>query len=155
VLLIEHERAIADELADQLEAAGVATFAYITGEEALREAEALAHSTGLDLAVVAAQLPGIDGLETVRRLRARIQGLPAFLMTSAHDRERDLGDRAEELGIVGLVRKPLTDLRDVVDRLSRLARDSLHHTREHVYLQRIKERHERVLARYRSLPREP
>lgn len=153
VLLIEHERAIADELADQLEAAGVATFAYITGEEALREAEALAHSTGLDLAVVAAQLPGIDGLETVRRLRTRIQGLPAFLMTSAHDGE--LGEHAAELGIVGLVRKPLTDLRDVVDRLSRLARDSLHHTREHVYLQRIKERHERVLARYRSLPREP
>ena len=74
-------------------------------------------------------------------------------MTSAHDGE--LGARAAELGIVGLVRKPLTDLRSVVDRLSRLARDSLHHTREHVYLQRIKERHERVLARYRSLPREP
>ena len=153
VLLIEHERAIADELADQLEAAGIATFAYLTGEEALREAEALAHSTGLDLAVVAAQLPGIDGLETVRRLRARIEGLPAFLMTSAHDGE--LAAHAAELGIVGLVRKPLADLHDVVDRLCRLARDSLHHTREHVYLQRIKERHERVLARYRTLPREP
>jgi CheY-like chemotaxis protein len=140
VLLIEHERAIADELADRLEAAGIATFAYLTGEEALREVETLAHSTGLDLAVVAAQLPGIDGL-------------PAFLMTSAHDGE--LGAHAADLGVVGLVRKPLTDLRDVVDRLCRLARDSLHHTREHVYLQRIKERHERVLARYRTLPREP
>jgi CheY-like chemotaxis protein len=154
VLLIEHERAIADELADRLEAAGIATFAYLTGEEALREAEALAHSTGLDLAVVAAQLPGIDGLETVRRLRARIQGLPAFLMTSAHDGELAT-HAADDLGVVGLVRKPLADLRDVVDRLCRLARDSLHHTREHVYLQRIKERHERVLARYRTLPREP
>lgn len=154
VLLVEHERAIADELADRLEAAGIATFAYLTGEEALREAETLAHSTGLDLAVVAAQLPGIDGLETVRRLRARIQGLPAFLMTSAHDGE--LATHADDdLGVVGLVRKPLADLRDVVDRLCRLARDSLHHTREHVYLQRIKERHERVLARYRTLPREP
>lgn len=153
VLLIEHERELADELADQLEAAGVATFAYITGEEALREAETLAHSTGLDLAVVAAQLPGIDGLETVRRLRARIQGLPAFLMTSDHASE--VAARAADLGVVGLVRKPLADLRDVVDRLCGLARDSLHHTREHVYLQRIKERHERVLARYRSLPREP
>ncbi|HEX7841998.1 MAG TPA: response regulator, partial [Kofleriaceae bacterium] len=82
VLLIEHERAVADELADLLEAAGVATFAYLTGEEALREAERLARSTGLDLALVAAHLPGIDGLETVRRLRARVQGIPAFLMTS-------------------------------------------------------------------------
>lgn len=153
VLLIEHERAIADELADRLEAAGIATFAYVTGEEALREAETLAQSTGLDLAVVAAELPGIDGLETVRRLRTRIQGLPAFLMTSAHDGE--LTAHAAELGVVGQVRKPLADLSGVVDRLCRLARDSLHHTREHVYLQRIKERHERVLARYRTLPREP
>lgn len=153
VLLIEHERALADELADQLEAAGVATFAYVTGEEALREAETLAHSSGLDLAVVAAQLPGIDGLETVRRLRARIEGIPAFLMTSVHDSE--LAARAADLGVVGFVRKPLADIGDIVDRLSQLARDSLHHTREHVYLQRIKERHERVLARYRLLPREP
>jgi FixJ family two-component response regulator len=153
VLLIEHERAVADELADLLETAGVATFAYVTGEEALREVEALAKSSGLDLAVVAAQLPGIDGLETVRRLRARIDGLPAFLMTSVHD--GDLDGLAAELGVVGFVRKPLNDLGPVVDRLSQLARDSLHRTREHVYLQRIKERHERVLARYRSLPREP
>lgn len=153
VLLIEHERALADQLVDQLEAAGVSTFAYVTGEEAVREAERLAHSTGLDLAVVAAQLPGIDGLETVRRLRARIEGLPAFLMTSAHDGE--LAAHAADLGVVGFVRKPLADLDDIVDRLSQLARDSLHHTREHVYLQRIKERHERVLARYRTLPREP
>ncbi len=152
VLLIEHERAVADELADLLEAAGVATFAYVTGEEALREAETLASSTGLDLALVAAQLPGIDGLETVRRLRAKIQGLPAFLMTSAND--GDLAAHAAELGVVGIVRKPLADLGDMVGRLSRLARDSLHRTRENVYLQRIKERHERVLARYRSLPRD-
>ena len=155
VLLIEHERAIADELADRLEAAGIATFAYLTGEEALREAETLAHSTGLDLAVVAAQLPGIDGLETVRRLRARIQGIPAFLMTSVNDGDLTDHEHAAGLGVVGYVRKPLADLGDVVDRLCQLARDSLHHTREHIYLQRIKERHERVLARYRSLPREP
>jgi two-component system, OmpR family, response regulator len=152
VLLIEHERAVADELADLLEASGIATFAYITGEEALREAEALARTTGLDLAVVAAQLPGIDGLETMRRLRAKIPGIPAFLMTSPGD--SDPSRFAADLGVVGYVKKPLADLDDIVERLAQLARESLHHTREHVYLQRIKERHERVLARYRSLPRE-
>src|SRR5262249_23259989 len=46
VLLVEHERAVADELADLLESAGVATFAYVTGEEALREAESLAAGSG-------------------------------------------------------------------------------------------------------------
>jgi CheY-like chemotaxis protein len=153
VLLVEHERAVADRLADLLEAAGVATFAYVTGEEALREAETLAGSTGLDLALVATRLPGIDGLETVRRLRTRLSDVPAFLLTDSHDGE--LADSAGELGIVGYVRKPLADIDEIVGRLCQLARESLHHTREHVYLQRIKERHERILARYRSLPREP
>jgi FixJ family two-component response regulator len=74
-------------------------------------------------------------------------------MTSVHD--GDLAAHAADLGVVGFVQKPLADLDDIVARLAQLARDSLHRTREHAYLQRIKERHERVLARYRALPREP
>ena len=151
VLLVEHDRDVADELADRLETAGVATFAYVTGEEALREARTLAQTTGLDLALVAAQLPGIDGLETVRRLRDRIAALPAFLMTSVLD--ADLAAAAADLGVVGFVQKPLADLDEVVGRLAQLARESLERTREQAYVQRIKERHERVLERYRSLPR--
>lgn len=151
VLLVEHDRDVADELADRLETAGVATFAYVTGEEAIREARTLAQTTGLDLALVAAQLPGIDGLETVRRLRDRIAHLPAFLMTSVLD--ADLAASAADLGVVGFVQKPLADLDDVVARLAQLARESLERTREQAYVQRIKERHERVLERYRALPR--
>jgi len=153
VLLVEHERAVADELCDLLEAAGVATFAYVTGEEALREVRTLAETTGLDLALVAAQLPGIDGLETVRRLRDTIPGLPAFLMTAVQDAE--LATQAADLGVVGFVQKPFDDVDDVVARLAQLAQESLQRTREHVYLMRIKERHESVLERYRALPREP
>jgi len=154
VLLVEHDRAVADELADKLEAAGVATFAYVTGEEAVREAKTLAKSaTGLDLVLVAAQLPGIDGLETIRRLRDRITHLPAFLMTSVLDAE--LAASAADLGVVGFVTKPLADLDEVVTRLAQLAKESLERAREQQYVQRIKERHERVLERYRSLPREP
>lgn len=153
VLLVEHERAVADELADLLEAAGVATYAYVAGEEALREVETLAATTGLDIALVAAQLPGIDGLETIRRLRERIPGMPAFLVTSVTD--ADLAAHAADLGVVGFVQKPLADVDAVVERLAQLAREALTRTRESVYLQRIKERHERVLARYRSLPQRP
>lgn len=152
VLLVEHDRAVADQLADLLEAAGVATFAYVTGEEALREAETLARSTGLDLALVAAQLPKIDGLETVRRLRDCIPHLPAFLMTSVQD--GDLAAHAADLGVVGFVQKPLADIALVVERLTQLAHESLLRTREAIYLRRIKERHERVLEGYRALPRE-
>ncbi len=153
VLLVEHDRAVADELADRLEAVGVATYAYVTGEEAVREAGTLYKTTGLDLALVAAQLPGIDGIETVRRLREKVAALPAFLMTSVLDAE--LAASAADLGVVGFVQKPLADLDEVVGRLAQLARESLDRSKEHAYLQRIKERHERVLERYRSLPRVP
>src|SRR5690606_10163735 len=113
----------------------------------------LAQTTGLDLALVAAQLPGIDGLETVRRLRDLIANLPAFLMTAVHDAE--LAADAADLGVVGFVHKPLADIGEVVERLAQLAHESLQRMRESIYLQRIKERHERVLEMYRSLPRQP
>ena len=89
----------------------------------------------------------------MRRLRDRINGLPAFLMTAVHD--ADLAARVADLGVVGFVQKPLPDIDEVVARLSQLAHEALERTREQLYLQRIKVRHERVLARYRSLPREP
>ena len=154
ILLVEAARDIASDLADRLEQTGVATYAFVTGEDACRELDPLlAGGAGFDLALVAAQLPGIDGLETVRRLRDRLPGLPAFLVTSVHD--ADLAARAADLGVIGFVQKPLPDLDEVVARLAQLAHDALERTREQLYLQRIKARHERVLARYRSLPREP
>jgi DNA-binding response OmpR family regulator len=154
VLLVEPEAAVGNPLVEHLEAAGVSTFAYTTGEDATRELDSLmAGGAGFDLALVAAQLPGIDGLETVRRLRDRVPGIPAFLVTSVHD--AGLTARAVDLGVVGFLQKPLHNVAEVVARLSQLARESLERTREQLYLQRIKARHERVLARYRSLPREP
>jgi CheY-like chemotaxis protein len=154
ILLVEPDKKVARELAERLEGAGVSTFAYVSGEDACREIESLLRGgAAFDLALVAAQLPGIDGLETVRRLRDRIGGLPAFLMTAVHD--ADLAARVADLGVVGFVQKPLPDIDEVVARLSQLAREALERTREQLYLQRIKVRHERVLARYRSLPREP
>jgi FixJ family two-component response regulator len=147
ILLVERDRVIADQLADRLETAGITSYAYVTGEDALN-----ARLSGqIDLAVVAHQLPLIDGLRTIRRLREQHPGLPAFLMTSVAD--ADLAAQAADLGVVGFVQKPLPDLGEVVARLAQLARESLTRAREQTYLERIKERHDRVLARYRSLPR--
>ena len=152
ILLVEAERHLADQLAERLEEAGITTFAYVTGADAIRGAASLTIGAAplYDLALVAAQLPDIDGLETIQRLRATAPSLPAFLMTSVHDPE--LAEEAADLGVVGFVHKPLADLAELVDRLAQLTRESLGRSREHAYLERIKMRHERVLARYRALP---
>ncbi|MDB4958593.1 MAG: response regulator receiver protein [Myxococcales bacterium] len=153
VLLVEPDRENSDELAEQLEGIGICTFTYLSGEDAVREAAKLvAAGSEFDLAVVNVQLPGIDGLATVKQLRDHFPGLPAFLTTSTSDTE--LAADAADLGVVGFVQTPLEDVQEVVERVAQLAHESLQRTREHLYLQRIKARHEHVLARYRSLPRE-
>jgi DNA-binding response OmpR family regulator len=148
VLIVESERDVADRLAERLEEAGITSYAYVTGEDAVRQATRLE----VDLALVAAQLPAIDGLETIRQLREHAPSLPAFVLSATAD--PDLTRRADEIGVVGFVQKPLIDLPTLVGRLTQLARDSLARAREQLYLERIKERHEPVLARYRTLPRD-
>jgi CheY-like chemotaxis protein len=153
VLVVEEDRRLAGALVDRLEATGVATFAYSSGPDAVRDTDAiLVSGGGYDLALIG----GDDALETVARLREKISDLPAFLMTDdATEDDDELADAAAELGVVGFVKKPVEDVDEVTARLAELARESLNRTREAVYLARIKERHERVLSRYRSLPREP
>jgi CheY-like chemotaxis protein len=155
ILVVEQDRRLADQLVDRLEDGGIATFAYSSGVDAVRATDALLASGGsYDLALISVDRGTDDGLETVAQLRERISELPAFLMTTDDD-DDELADQAVELGVVGFVKKPIEDVEEVVARLAELAKESLARTREAVYLARIKERHERVLARYRSLPREP
>jgi FixJ family two-component response regulator len=153
VLLVESDRLVADELAERLEGAGVATFAYVSGEEAVRETAQLPEPGGIDFAVVAARLPGMSGLDTVRALRERTAGLQAFLLASPGDEELAAG--AGGLGGITVLQKPIADIEELITRAAELARESRARTREASYLQRIKERHEHVLERYRSLPRAP
>jgi len=151
ILLVEDDREVADRLAEELEAAGVTTFAYLSGEEAAREVRLLlAQGTEFDLALVDLRLPGIDGLATIRALRAARPGLPAFLMTGYDDPSAAAG--AADLGVVGYVYKPFDDLEQLIQRLRELATAAMQRDREHRYLQQIKGRHERVLSRYRALP---
>lgn len=155
VMIVDADRAVADDLAERLEGAGVAAFAFLSGEDALPEASALAASSGLDLALVAAQLPGMDGLETVHHLRERSPDLPAFLMTAEGSGSAEFAEAAATAGVTGFLQKPFADVEAVIAQLADVARESRHRTRESLYLQRIKERHEHVLERYRSLPRAP
>jgi FixJ family two-component response regulator len=153
VFLVEDDREVANRLVDELESAGLVTFAFLSGEDALKDAEKMAaKGQAIDLALVDLRLPGIDGLETVRRLRAKKPGLAAFLMTGYSDVET--ATTAADLGVVGFVLKPFDDVPQLVHRIKEQAYQAMTRTREHHYLQRIKERHERVLSRYRKLAAE-
>ena len=153
VFLVEDDKEVSNRLVDELEQAGLVTFAFLSGEDAVKDADKMAaKGQAIDLALVDLRLPGIDGLETVRRLRAKKPGLAAFLMTGYSDVET--ATTAADLGVVGFVLKPFDDVPQLVHRIKEQAYLAMTRTREHHYLQRIKERHERVLSRYRKLAAE-
>lgn len=150
VFVVEDDRDVADELVDEMEGAGLTTFAFLRGEDAVAEGERMAtRGEAIDLLLCDLRLPGIDGLETVRRLRTRKPGLAAFLMTGYTDVEA--ATSAADLGVVGFVLKPFDDVHALVARIKEQAQLAMSRTREHHYLQRIKQRHDHVLQRYRKL----
>lgn len=150
VMVVDDDRAMVDYLVAHLEHAGLTTLAFTSGEEATAHADRMTtRGEALDLVLVDVMLPGIDGLEVVRRLRKDRPALAAFLITGYAD--PTLSARATDLGVLGMATKPLDDPGPLVHRIRDEAGVAMARTREHGYLQRIKARHDRVLTQYRLL----
>jgi two-component system cell cycle response regulator DivK len=103
VLIVEDNDKNMKLLRDVLRASGFDTLEASTGEDGVELA--LAHAPALVLMDV--QLPGIDGLETLRRLRSdeRTTSVPVLALTAQAmygDRERFL-----EAGFDGYLSKPV------------------------------------------------
>lgn len=153
VVLIEDDKEVADMLVDELEEAGVATFAFVTGEEAIENvAKMTRKAEAVDLALVDAKLPGISGIETIRKMREHRPHLPAFVMTGYGDKQTAMD--AADLGVVGYVLKPFDNISGLIERIKEQALQSMASAREQLYLTRIKRRHDKLLQRYRELAAE-
>lgn len=100
LLLAEDDRVVLFTLADGLREAG---FEVIEARDGARALE-LCKSELPDLALLDIRMPGLDGLELARRLRAETS--TPFLFFTAYDDE-DLVRRAVKLGALGYLVKPL------------------------------------------------
>jgi two-component system, NtrC family, response regulator AtoC len=78
ILIVEDETILADAISTYLQRHAYATAVAHTGEDGLRCA---AHNSP-DVAVVDMKLPGIDGLEVLRRLREVSPGTEVVMMTA-------------------------------------------------------------------------
>jgi two-component system response regulator CpxR len=83
LLLVDDDRALAAMLGEYLTLQGFSVESVASGEEALTSIEGRAP----DLVVLDIGLPGIDGLQTLERLRHR-HTLPVIMLT-AHGEDRD------------------------------------------------------------------
>ena len=104
ILVVEDNERNLKLLRDVLEYAGYDVRAARTGEDGI----ALAASELPDLVLMDLQLPGIDGMEALRRLRESPQtaDIPVVAVTAQamkHDRERAL-----QAGFDGYVEKPIS-----------------------------------------------
>lgn len=153
ILIVEDDRDVANMLVDRLEQAGMSTFAFMSGEEAVINAVKMVKSgEAIDLALVDARLPGMDGIEAIRQMREAKPNLPAILMTGYSDTETAIS--AADMGVVGFVLKPFDDIPSLIQRVRQRASDSMNKARERHYLTEIKQRHEKILLRYRKLAAE-
>src|SRR5690606_38199877 len=88
ILLVEDETSLSTVVSEELRAAGYTVDVAASGEDALALFEPHAH----DIVILDWMMPGIDGLETLRRLRAR-SAVPVLMLTA----------RSEEIDrVVGL-----------------------------------------------------
>jgi len=100
VLVIDDDPGIRDYLEAAVSRQGYEVFAAANGEEALASlSESRPHIVTLDVV-----LPGMDGLETLRRLKQRIPEVPV-VMLSGHGQARTIVD-AMRLGAADFLRKP-------------------------------------------------
>lgn len=125
VLVVEDHRDIADLVALHLRDAGMTVDVARDGEAGLVHiteqdgAEAGTAACGYDLVILDIMLPGVDGLELCRRLRARDDYTPVLMLTaksSELDRVAGL-----ELGADDYLTKPFS-IRELVARVNAIFR---------------------------------
>ena len=89
VLVVENDPDLQWQLARSLTVRGHRVVGTSTGDGAL----AVVEQWPVDLALVAEDLPGVDGVEVARMLQGRMPGVPIVLMTAHRDGEVHLAAR--------------------------------------------------------------
>jgi len=109
VLVVEDNRAAREILCKILESQSMKVTAVASGEEALEEIVA-ADTRGEPflLALVDWRMPGIDGLETARRIQSRegLAEMPSIIMVTAYGKE-EVMRHAEAQGVKSVLVKPV------------------------------------------------
>ena len=115
VLVVDDDPTVSDVVRRYLERAGLAVTLVADGPQALRAFEA----ERPDLVVLDLMLPGLDGLEVCRRMRARDQDVPVVMLTAlGEEADRVLG---LQLGADDYVTKPFSP-RELVLRVQSVLR---------------------------------
>ncbi len=108
ILIVDDEKNIRTTLTDILEEEGCEVLAASTGEQAVK----LCERRRFDVVLLDVRMPGIDGIEALRRIRRQRDGVKVILMSAygVGQVERT----AIEEGAIAFMRKPL-DIRRIIE----------------------------------------
>ena len=111
VLLVDDEQDFLETLSNRLEMRGLKVSAVTSGEQAIREAK----TQDYDAIVVDLSMPGIDGLETLKRIKADNPNAEIIMLTGHGSIQS--GVEAMKLGAGDFLQKPveLSQLLDKID----------------------------------------
>jgi len=110
ILLVDDEESIHLVYRQELEDEGYEVHSALTGEEALRKLKILSP----DLVILDINMPGINGIEVLRRMKEINPKLPVILSTAYHEYKQDFGAWASDDYIVKS--SDLDDLKAAVHR---------------------------------------
>lgn len=118
VLLVEDESHVLKVTKVRLEHEGYDVLAVADGEHAM---ERVAGELPIHLILLDVKLPGIDGYEVCRRLKAKsaTSQIPILIFTASEAQAAYLTDRCIEVGANDWIKKPFrtTDLMEKIHRL--------------------------------------
>ncbi|MBI2553200.1 MAG: response regulator [Candidatus Rokubacteria bacterium] len=100
ILVIDDQPTVAEVVAEVLESQGHEAFVAGSGEEGLL----LIEQGPPDAVFLDVVMPGIDGIETLRRIRQRRPDLPVILLSGTVT-EKQI-EVARELGVTDVLHKP-------------------------------------------------
>jgi len=101
VLLVDDEKEYVQTLSERLQMRDFGTAVALNGEEAISMME----TEEPDVMVLDLRMPGIDGLEVLRKLKREHPGVEVIILTG-HGTEKDR-ELAEELGAFAYLEKPV------------------------------------------------
>jgi len=111
VLIVDDQPGIRLLLNEVVKKEGYSTYLAANGIEALRYAE-----EGMDCVLLDMKIPGMDGIEILKRLKEKWPQLPVFMMTAYG--ELDVVQEALDLGAIRYFTKPfdIFEVRDEVNK---------------------------------------